>query len=96
MEPSLVLMVGSAVAFWGSVLYLALRFVRAAERRGVSQAEVEELRNRMNRMEEELAASTAELERLTAGQQFTAQLLAGRPGTARHLTIAEADKDPQR
>lgn len=85
MEPSFALMAGSAVAFWGSVLYLALRFVRATERRGVSQAEVEELRVRMNRIEDELTAATTEVERLTAGQQFTAQLLAERADAARHL-----------
>jgi hypothetical protein len=92
MEPTFALMAGSAVAFWGSALYLALRFVRATERRGVSQAEVEELRVRMNRMEEELTAAAAEVERLAAGEKFTTQLLAERAGTARPLTIAEPDR----
>lgn len=92
MEQSFALIAGSAVAFWGSVLYLALRFVRAAERRGVSQVELDELRNRMNRLEEDLAGATAEVERLTAGQLFTTQLLEGRSGAANQPTIAETDK----
>lgn len=74
-----VLMSTVGVAFWGSVLYLALRFVRSAERRGIERGELEELRARVGRLEEELNVATTEVERLAAAERFTAQLLAGRP-----------------
>jgi hypothetical protein len=78
MNPMFAIVAAGAVAFWGSVLYLALRFVRAAERRGVSRGDLDELRARVGRLEEELAAATTEVERLAAGERFTMQLLAAR------------------
>lgn len=80
MDPFLAVMAVGGVAFWGSVLYLALRFVRAAERRGVSRGELDDLRLRLGRIEEELAAAGTEMERLAAAERFTTQLLAGRTG----------------
>lgn len=70
----------AGVAFWGGVFYLALRFVRAAERRGGSRGDVDELRARVERLEQELAGATTELERLSAGHEFTTNLLAARAG----------------
>jgi hypothetical protein len=69
-----------AVVFWGLVLHLALRFVRAAERRGSSRAELEELSARVRRLEEDLATAETEIGRLSAAERFTTQLLAGRSG----------------
>ena len=73
MNPFFAMITVAAVAFWGSVLYLALRFVRAAERRGVSREELDELRSRVGRLEEELAAASTDVERLAAGERITMQ-----------------------
>jgi hypothetical protein len=80
MDPMFAVMAVGGVAFWGAVLYLALRFVRAAEQRGVSRGELDELRLRLGRVEEELAAASTEVERLAAAERFTTQLLASRAG----------------
>jgi hypothetical protein len=69
-----------AVTFWGTVLYLALRFVRAAERRGAGRGELDELSARVRQLEEDLAAADTEIERLSAAERFTSQLLAARSG----------------
>jgi hypothetical protein len=76
-----VLMVGGAAAFWGTVLYLALRFVRAAERRGASRSELDELRARVAQLEDDLEATCRETERLAAAEQHTMMLLARRSET---------------
>lgn len=88
----------TALVFWGPVFYLGWRFVRANERRSANRDELEELRSRVGRLEEELATATTELDRLSAGHQFTTQLLAGRVSAApaSHPAIAEADKAPVR
>lgn len=70
----------AGVAFWSCVFYLGWRFVRAMERRGGSRGELEELRARVERIEQELVSTTAELERLSAGHEFTTSLLAARAG----------------
>ena len=72
----------AGVAFWSCVFYLGWRFVRAMERRGGSRGELEELRARVERIEQELVSTTAELERLSAGHEFTTSLLAARAGIA--------------
>ena len=64
----------------GALLYPGLRFVRAAERRGVDRAELEALRGEVARLEGALERTDAEVERLAEGQQFTTRLLAERPG----------------
>jgi len=66
------------VTFWGSVLYLALRFVRASEQRGVARGELDELRTRVTQLEEELDATRAETERLAAAEAHTMMLLTRR------------------
>jgi cell division protein FtsL len=81
MDLMFVLMAAAAVGFWGSVLYLALRFVRAAERRSLTRNEIEELRTRVSQLEEDLSAAQTEMQRLAAAERFAAQLLAGRPRT---------------
>ena len=81
MDPMMVVMLAAGAGFWGSVLYLALRLVRSAERRGVDRGELEELRGRVARLEEDLLTAHTEMERLSAGQEFTAQLLASRSAT---------------
>ena len=74
------LMAVGALAFWGTVLHLAFRFVRAAERRGVSRAELDELNGRVRQLEDDLAAADTEIQRLSAAERFTTQLLAHRAG----------------
>jgi hypothetical protein len=64
----------------GALLYPGLRFVRAAERRGVDRAELAALRGVVARLEGALERTDAEVERLAEGQQFTTRLLAERPG----------------
>jgi hypothetical protein len=71
----------STIAFWGAVLYLALRFVRAAERRGVERGELDALRARVAQMEEEMDATRTELERLAAAESHTMMLLTRRSET---------------
>lgn len=80
MDAMFPLMALAGVSFWGAVLYLALRFVRAAERRGASSGELEELRSRVTQLEEDLIAAQTEMQRLAVAERFTAQLLANRAG----------------
>ena len=65
----------------GAILYLALRFVRATERRQVDQGELEALRELVRLVEEELARTTSDVERLSEEQRFTLKLLAERAAT---------------
>jgi hypothetical protein len=65
----------------GAILYLGLRFVRATERRQVDQVELQALREQVRRMEEELARTTSDVERLSEEQRFTLKLLAERAAT---------------
>ena len=58
-----------------SALYLGLRFVRATERRSVGGGELRELRERVDRLEEDLGRSTADVERLEEAQRFMQRLL---------------------
>ena len=81
LNPLFPLMLAGAVVFWGTVLYLALRFVRATERRGSGQLELEEPRGRVSRLEQDISMAHTEIERLAAAERFTAQLLATRSTT---------------
>jgi hypothetical protein len=72
------LVAASTIAFWGTVLYLALRFVRAAERRGIERGELDALRARVAQMEEEMDVTRTELERLAAAESHTMMLLTRR------------------
>jgi hypothetical protein len=78
MEPTFVLMAGAAITFWGTVLYLALRFVRAAERRSSGSAELDELRARVAQLEEDLETTRSETERLASAELHMMMLLSNR------------------
>jgi hypothetical protein len=60
------------------VLYLGLRAVRALERRGGAHDELEQLKERTLRLEEQLSLANEQLQRLHDGQEFTSKLLADR------------------
>jgi hypothetical protein len=79
MDPYIVF---SASAFWGAALgggfYFARRYVRAIEQRSGSEAELAELRERVNGLEDALDATRREVERLEGAQEFTTRLLAPR------------------
>jgi prefoldin subunit 5 len=70
------------MAFWiillGGGFYVALRFVRALERRGSGQAELEQLRERLSRLEESVESVNVAVQRLSEAQQFTTRLLTER------------------
>jgi hypothetical protein len=76
MDLTFYLIAASAIAFWGTVLYLALRFVRGIEGRKLGARELEELRSRVTEIEKELAVSRAELSRLGAAESHAAMMLA--------------------
>ena len=78
MDPSFILVAGAAIAFWGTVLYLALRFVRAQERRSVGRTELDELRARVAQLEEDLEATRSETERLASAELHLTMLLTNR------------------
>jgi len=73
--PLVLYYVGGAAA-----LYVAFRFVRAFERRGVDRAELEAVRARLAQLEEAAAQTAAEVQELEEGHRFTTRLLAERPG----------------
>jgi len=77
-EVIVLLYVAMGVGFWGGLLYLGVRLVRALERRGGSRDELADLHARVARLEEDLAAATGEVARLEEAQRFTTALLAGR------------------
>ena len=78
----------AGVAFWSCVFYLGWRFVRAMEQRNGNRGGLEELRARVERLEQELVSTTSELERLTAGHEFTTTWL-----TARASILSPAPDD---
>lgn len=78
MEPTFLIIAGGAVSFWGTVLYLALRFVRAKERQVVHRAELDELRTRVAQLEDDLDQTRKETERLAAAEMHTMMLLSRR------------------
>jgi cell division protein FtsB len=63
--------------------YLALRAIRAFERRGQAAPELAALRDRVEVLEQQLESQSEELRRLSDGQQFTERLLADRVGPPR-------------
>ena len=73
-----------AVAFWGVVLggsaYAVRRFLRAYERRTGHGTELVALQQRVASLEEALDDVRGAVERLDAGQEFTAKLLGARAG----------------
>lgn len=68
--------------FWLAILgggfYLAARFIRAFEQRGANRGELEELRERLRRLEETSESIGTEVQRLDEAQQFTTRLLTER------------------
>jgi len=71
-----VLFGGAAIAFWGFVLWLFYRLVRAVEARNARGNEIDALRARVGEIEQQLAVSRAELERLGAAESHAAMILA--------------------
>jgi hypothetical protein len=69
------------IAVVGGGGYLALRAIRAFERRGTSAPEFLALSERVEVLEQQLDAQTADLRRLAEGQQFTERLIADRGNT---------------
>jgi hypothetical protein len=78
------------LAAGGAIFHLALRFVRAAERRSATTAELAEVRERLLRVEEAMADMSTDIRRIAEGQQFTARVL-----EARHRESAPAPRAPQ-
>ncbi|MEO8564214.1 MAG: hypothetical protein ABI601_19190 [bacterium] len=72
------LIAGGSIGFWGIVLYLAFRFVRATERRPLGRAELDELRARVAQLEGDLEATRSETERLAAAESHMMMLLSRR------------------
>lgn len=62
----------------GALFHLALRFVRAFERRGTDQRELQALQERLDRLGDELGRTAGQVERLEEGQRFMQRLLAER------------------
>jgi cell division protein FtsB len=67
---------------WLSILgvgvYFAARLVRAFERRGKEPAGLEDLRQRVTQLEDNLDAARDEIARLNEGHEFTTRLLTER------------------
>ena len=74
----------AAMAFWFSVLgggfYFARRYVRAVEARTDKDAALNELRARVQTLEDALDGTQRDVQRLEAAQEFTTRLLADRSG----------------
>jgi hypothetical protein len=62
----------------GGGFYLAVRAVRALERRRPDKQGLEEVHARMRRMEETIESLSSEVQRLGEAQSFTTRLLEGR------------------
>jgi hypothetical protein len=58
------------------------RVMRAVERRGAPRADLEQMRERLLRLEEAVSGFGDQLEQITEGQRFTTQVLAGRKDAA--------------
>ncbi|HKG91898.1 MAG TPA: hypothetical protein VKA84_08415 [Gemmatimonadaceae bacterium] len=69
--------------FWGGMIYLGLRAVRALEARGAARDEIADLRARVARLEEDLGTMNAEVGQIAEGQRFTTALLTERKGEPR-------------
>jgi hypothetical protein len=66
------------IAVVGGGFGLALRFVRAFERRSIDQREVAELRAKVGTLEDNLESMTHQVSRIAEAQQFTTRLLGER------------------
>jgi len=64
----------------GGAGYLALRAVRAFERKAGASNELEMLRGRLELLEMQLEEQSNELRRVSDGQRFTERLLSDRAG----------------
>ncbi len=64
--------------FGGGIFYLGLRYVRGTERRAAIQGEFGDSQRRITELEDAVGQLTSEMARLSDGQQFTAQLIAGK------------------
>ena len=78
MTLDLMFMMLPAVLVWGSLVYVALRFVRAFERRGGDREQVAALSERLQRIEETLGTLGSDVNRLEESQRFTTRLLSER------------------
>jgi len=58
--------------------YLGLRAVRALERRAGSRKELEEVQERLLRLEDTVSGLTDQMTKLADGQEFTTRLLSQR------------------
>jgi len=66
----------------GGAIYLGLRFVRGADKRGPSRKELSDLTDRVGRLEELLSSMSSEMQRIADAEQFTARLLQERKSRA--------------
>ena len=71
------------VATVGTGAYLARRYVRAVERRGVDESALAEMRARVAELEAVVEGTRQDVDRLEAGQAFTERLLTERVSKAR-------------
>jgi hypothetical protein len=85
------LLLSGGVLFLGSALLLGFRTVRALERRGAKDAEIAALEERVQLLEDAVAAHAEEMRLLADGVQFTERLLTQR-GPPKQ---APADSRPQ-
>jgi len=64
-----------SVFFWGTVLYLGVRLVRALEQRSRQGNDLTTMTERLARLEAAVGALTADIDRIEEGQRFTTRLL---------------------
>lgn len=89
-----------SVLFWGSVLFLGLRAVRAFERRTRGGGDLGPMSDRLARLEAAVAALATDVQRIEESQEFTTHLLGDgkvkRPGTTtdRADAVPPEPKDP--
>lgn len=79
---SLLAMLG-IVAGLGFAAVMAVRGVRAMERRGDGQGDLDELRRRLEQLQATVDQQAIDLDRLCASQDFTTRLLGERSGESR-------------
>ena len=86
MGPVIIFVRIAEVLFWPTMsivtliggFRLAMRYVRAVERRGESTVEQRQLLERVQTLESELDDARSEITRLSAAQDFTTRLLSDR------------------
>jgi hypothetical protein len=64
-----------SVVFWGTVLYLGVRLVRALEYRSRQGGDLTAMTERLARLEAAVGALTTDVDRIEEGQRFTTRLL---------------------